>query len=153
MEQETEKQVSNGSGNENKGKIEQKFNNSIRKLAAIVQGESNLKPVKKLPQNEVSNIVTELFKEDREAKYVEVKTKLKELLRSYHEMEKALKQKREELEKLANQKKEEFVKAANSLFDQIEGVDDIQKSYYSGLSAAIGTPVQQVDTESPAEDS
>lgn len=127
----------NGQNGDENNKTEKKFAGVIEKLTAIVRGAENLRPVKKIPGDSVSSLVEELFEEDREALYAEVKTKLKDLLRQYSEMEKALKEKRAELEKLGNQKKEEFVKSANALFDKISGVEVIQKNYYDGLKAAV----------------
>ena len=128
----------NGQNGDENSKTEKKFAGVIEKLTAIVRGAENLRPIKKISNDSISGLVEELFEEDREALYAEVKTKLKDLLRQYSEMEKALKEKRAELEKLGNQKKEEFVKSANALFDKISGVEVIQKNYYDGLKTAVG---------------
>lgn len=121
--------------NQQENKVEKKFSSAIEKLTAILSGEAGLKPIKRLPNDQVSGLVEELFKEEKEALYADVKTKLKELLKQYHELNKSIKQKEEELAKLGNQKKEEFVKAAQSLFDKIQNVDEVKNSYYSGLKA------------------
>lgn len=127
----------NGQNGDENSKTEKKFTGVIEKLTAIVRGAENLRPIKKISNDSISGLVEELFEEDREALYAEVKMKLKDLLRQYSEMEKALKEKRAELEKLGNQKKEEFIKSANALFDKISGVEVIQKNYYDGLKAAV----------------
>ena len=54
-------------------------------------------------------------------------------------MEKLFSDKRKELEKLEKEKKEEFCKAANTLFDKIEDVGEIEKSYYDALTLTTKT--------------
>lgn len=124
------------------GKVEKKFAAAIEKLTAVLNGAEKLKAVKKLPNDEVSGLVEELFKEERESLHLEVKGKLKELLKQYHELQKTVRQKEEELKKLEAQKKEEFVKAAQALFDKIQNVDAVKESYYDGLKAASETPAK-----------
>lgn len=121
---------------ENASKTEKKFSVAIEKLTAILQGGEALKPVKRLPNDNLFGLVEELFKEEKEALYVDVKNKLKELLKQYHELNKSIRQKEDELAKLANQKKEEFAKAAQALFDRIQNVDEVKDSYYAGLKEA-----------------
>ncbi len=119
---------------QNDNKVEKKFRATMDKLTAIVSGPKNLLPSKKIPKDSVSDLVEELFKEDREAKLVEVKNGLKALLKSYAEMQSAFRAKNKELADLELKKKDEFVKAANSLFNQIENVDQIEKSYREGIN-------------------
>jgi aspartate ammonia-lyase len=94
---------------ENKDKVERKFATVISKLTAVVNGPQQLKPLKKLP----------------------------ELLKAYHEMLKAVAQKKKELEELEKKKKEEFIKAARALFDKIEDVGAVEESYKKGLGALV----------------
>lgn len=118
---------------ENNDKIEKQFAATMRKLAAICGGDNQLKPVRKVPNNEMADLVEELFKEEREELIAGTKTKLKDLLKQYHEMTKAFIAKEKELEKLKQEKKKEFTKAANDLFNKVENVGDIERSYYQGL--------------------
>lgn len=115
-------------------KIDKKFAAVMNKLTAVVNGASNLKPIRKIENQEMSGLVEELFKEERQALLVQTKDGLKSLLKQYHELLKTVRQKKDELEKLELQKKEEFVKAANALFDKIQDVDALEESYASGLS-------------------
>lgn len=117
-------------------KIEKKFSNAIHKLVAIVGGKEKLKIPSKTPNDQLTELVADLFKEEREKKLEETKEKLRSLLKQFAEMEKAIKSKKDELEKLEKQKKEEFVKAAESLFNDIEDVGEREKQYYDGLKIA-----------------
>ncbi len=125
-------------------KIDKKFSVAIEKLTAILQGSDKLKPVNRLPNDQISGLVDELFKEEKEALYEETKQKLKELLKGYHELQKQIKQKEQELAKAVSAKKEEFVKAAQGLFDKIQNTDEIKTSYYEGLKTATA-PDEKVD--------
>jgi hypothetical protein len=118
-------------------KIEKKFASALNKLVAVVGGKENLKISRKTPQDQVGDVVSELFKEEREAVLVETKESLRNLLKQYAEMEKAVSDKRKELDKLEKQKKDEFSKAAENLFSKIEGVGEIEKVYYSALKSTV----------------
>lgn len=119
--------------------VEKKFAVVMQKLTAVVRGPDKLKPVRRIPNDEVANLVDELFAEERATILTEVKEKLKALLKAFHEMEKSVKAKRDELEKLQLSKKDEFTKAANALFDKIENVGDIEKSYHQGLQEIVNS--------------
>lgn len=118
-------------------KIEKKFASALSKLVAVVGGKENLKISRKTPQDQVGDVVSELFKEERETVLVETKESLRNLLKQYAEMEKAVSDKRKELDKLEKQKKDEFSKAAENLFSKIEGVGEIEKVYYSALKSTV----------------
>ena len=124
---------------EEESKVERKFTAALDKLIAIVNGKENLKLNRKLPKNQVSKLVTDLFAEETEATYNSIKVSLKELLKQYTDMLKLVRQKEQELKKAENEKKEEFVKAATAIFDRIENIGDLEKSYYDSLSDLANT--------------
>lgn len=115
------------------GKDNKKFDEAIKKLVAVVGGKEKLKVPKKVPNDLLGGIVNDLFKEEREAALTTTKEDLKTLLKKYAEMEKLLNDKRKELDKLEKEKKEEFAKAANVLFEKIENVGEVEKTYYNAL--------------------
>ena len=123
----------NAQKQEEESKVERKFAAALDKLIAIVNGKENLKLNRKLPKNQVSKLVTDLFAEETEATYNSIKVSLKELLKQYTDMLKLVRQKEQELKKAENEKKEEFVKAATAIFDRIENIGDLEKSYYDSL--------------------
>lgn len=125
---ETENTETQENGKENK-----KFDEAIKKLIAVVGGKEKLKVPKKVPNDLLGGIVNDLFKEEREAALTSTKEDLKTLLKKYAEMEKLLNDKRKELDKLEKEKKEEFAKAANVLFEKIENVGEVEKTYYNAL--------------------
>ncbi len=118
-------------------KIEKKFSAALNKLVAVVGGKENLKISRKTPMDQIGNVVSELFKEERESVLIETKDSLRSLLKQYAEMERAVSDKRKELDKLEKQKKDEFSKAAETLFSKIEGVGDIEKVYYAALKSTV----------------
>lgn len=134
MEEENNEQNSPDQKND---KIEKKYQNSINRLIAVVGGKEHLYFPKRIPSDKLSDVVSDLFKEENDALLVEVKNGLRNILKSYAEMLNAFKQKEEELAKLQKQKKEEFAKAAEALFKKIDQIGDIEKSYYDGLSSVI----------------
>lgn len=126
-------------------KVDVKFAAAVDKLTAVLGGKDKLKRKKRLPKDQLGDLVTNLFAEEEEKIRQESKEKLKALLVQFHELERFAEEKRKELDKLVSAKKEEFVKAATSLFEKIEGLDDIYRSYYSGLKEITknDTPAEQ----------
>jgi fructose-1-phosphate kinase PfkB-like protein len=125
---ETENTETQENGKENK-----KFDEVIKKLIAVVGGKEKLKVPKKVPNDLLGGIVNDLFKEERESALASTKEDLKNLLKKYAEMEKLLSEERKKIDKLEKEKKEEFAKAANSVFEKIENVGEVEKSYYNAL--------------------
>lgn len=121
---------------EQNNKTEKKFSVALNRLVAVVGGKENLKIPKKTPKDQLGGIVSELFKEERENTLKETKESLRSLLKQYAEMEKAFALKQQEFDKLKKQKKEEFTKAAEILFNKIEDVGEVEKTYYQGLKEA-----------------
>lgn len=119
-------------------KIKKNFDNTMKKLVAIVGGEQNLFPVKKVEKDVVANIVTNLIKEKKENIEKEVKTELVSLLDKYVEFKKAVVTKEKELEQLKDNKMKEFNEAANKLFGKVDQIDEISKSYYEALNNSNG---------------
>ena len=60
---------------ESVSKTEKKFSAAIEKLTAILNGEANLKPVKKLENDKLSGLVDELFKEEKESEITKLQAK------------------------------------------------------------------------------
>lgn len=112
---------------------DKKYTATLSKLIAIVGGKQNLKIPKKTPKDELGSLVSTLFEEEKNAALASTKEELKSLLKKFAEMEKLFSDKRKELEKLEKEKKAEFCKAASTLFDKIEDVGEIEKTYYDAL--------------------
>jgi len=115
------------------GKELKSYENNLKKLVAILGSEKPLTGKKKLPKDELSNVVESLFKEEREAQQLEIRTEIKNLVTKKIEMDRAFRAKQEELDKLKKEKYKEFSEAANKLFNKIDGISDIEKSYYDAL--------------------
>jgi hypothetical protein len=137
------------------GKTEKKFNDTLAKVAQILGGDSLLKPKKKVKGSIVSDIVEELTKERVEANRTAVKAELGTLLTKYIDLEAELLKKEDELKKLKESKQKEFVEAANKFFNKIEDVDAFAKSMEDALKTATkGTtlkPATKGTTLKPAK--
>lgn len=131
----------NDEHNENTDKLDKKFQAVITKLVAVVGGKEKLRLPKKVGNDQVAELVRELFKDEEEALLLQVKNDLRETLKKYAEMEKAFRDKEQELEKLKAEKKKDFVKTVEGLFNKIENIGTIEATYYQGLAEAI-TPTE-----------
>lgn len=119
------------------------FESNIKKLTALLGSDKPLKGKTKLPKDEVAGLVTELFKEDREAKQATVKTKIKDLVLAKINMDKLVKQKQQELNSVIKEQHKAFNKAANELFNEIEGISELEKQYYDSLKSATETTSEE----------
>lgn len=126
---------------EDNNKVQKQFDDSIKKLVAILGDESKLNPQKKLPKDDVAMIVQQLFEEDTTQLREDLKGKIKALLQKHVEFKRALFEKERELAKLKTDKQKEFNQEAQKLFGSIENIGQIQSEYYSSLSEAASAEV------------
>src|SRR5688572_20537895 len=82
------------------GKIERQFQDTLSRLIAIVGGDKNLFKGKRISKDNVKNIVTELLKEDKEKLEKEVKDELRALLEAYVKMKREIDEEKKKLAKL-----------------------------------------------------
>ena len=118
------------------GKTEKKFNETLAKVAQVLGGNDLLKPKKKVKGDVVGDIVEELTKERAEANRIAVKTELGTLLTKYMDLNTELTKKEEELKKLRETKQKEFIEASTKFFNKIEDVDNYAKQMAEALKVA-----------------
>ena len=129
MEQ-TEEEIKQDEGKELKN-----YQASIKKLEALLGSPKPLTGKKKLPKDDMASLASALFKEENEAFQVEIKTELKELIKKKIEFDKLVKSKKDEVAKAEKEGYKSFAESANKLFNKIESVGEIEKSYYDALKA------------------
>jgi hypothetical protein len=115
------------------GKIAKQYDTNIKKLVAIVSGKENLYPQKKVTEDAMGEIVTELLKEQKEALAKTVKEDLKSILDKKVQLDKDLKAKEDELAKLKQTKQKEFNEACAKIFAKVENIEALEKNYYATL--------------------
>lgn len=108
------------------------FEKNLNKLTALLGGKTLFKK-SKLPKDAVSNLVAELVAERKEEIAVEFKSKAKELLQKKVEFDREVKKMQEEMNKQIEAKKKEFVEKLNSLFNLVENIEEVEKSYYDSI--------------------
>lgn len=124
--------------NQNPDKTLKNYEAAMSKLTAVLGGKENILPTKKVSKDVVTNLVGTLLKERKEKLAESIKTSLAELLEKHVALTKAIKEKEKELEKLKQDKMKEFTEAANKVFQQVEGIDQIEKDYIEAIKLASG---------------
>jgi len=136
-----EQNLQNGEDNESPeqkaDKETKKYLKVMETVKAVVGGEKNLRPQKKVDGDTTADIVAELFAEEQEELRVKVKTGLKELLKKHVELEAEVAKKEKELKDLQLQKRKEFTKAANNWLQQIDQQQVMAESYTKALETAF----------------
>ena len=122
------------------------FDNTVKKLTAIVNGPDNLKVVRKVAKDSVESLVQDLFKEETEATILEVRNELKTLLKNYVLLNNTIKEEKAKLAAAEIAKKKEFNTAANKLFNKIDGVEVITKEYYSAFTDAAKATISEEES-------
>lgn len=135
MSQNTENQQNNS---ENNNKVVKQFTTNMTKFAALMGGSKNIKVVSKVKKDAVSEMVSDLFKEENEAILVKTKEDIKNLIKAKVSFDKELQAKEKELETLKIAKMKEFNTKAAAVFNQIEGIDDMTTEYSKALKEAAG---------------
>lgn len=132
--------------NQDQGKEAKKvlagFEQTVKKLTAIVKGPENLKLTGKVKKDAMQELVEELFKEESEATVKQVKEDLKSMLKGYVTLNNSLVEERKKLDALEVAKKKEFNATASKLFAKIEGVDSLTKEYFEAFQEA-GNAVEE----------
>lgn len=134
----TETQQQQGENNDS-SKVLNAYNSNLKKLVALVGGESKIKTKIRVPKDEVGDLISELFKEETTAAKDKLKADVKTLIKSKVAFDKALTEEEQKLKKLKEEKMKEFNKAAQDVFAQIEGLGELEKSYYDTLNEAGNT--------------
>lgn len=133
MSQNTENQQNNS---ENNNKVVKQFITNMTKFAALMGGPKNIKVVSKVKKDAVSEMVSDLFKEENEAILVKTKEDIKNLIKAKVSFDRELQAKEKELETLKITKMKEFNTKAVAVFNQIEGIDDMTTEYSRALKEA-----------------
>lgn len=120
------------------GKVEKEFTNSVKKLVAILGSSDPLKPTSKIPFDDLGEIVADLLKEEKEKNRKEVSEQLKALLKGHADLKNEVAKKKKELEQIEQNKMAEFNKTAKQLFNRIDEIDKKEKEYYTALTEASG---------------
>lgn len=118
-------------------KVNKAYDATMKKLVAIVGGDENLFPVKKVKKDVVKSIVSGLIKERKENAEKDVTKELVDLLDKHIQLKKALADKKKELDNLEQQKKKEFNEAASKLFGKIDEINQLESEYYSSLNTMV----------------
>ena len=125
MEQHVEQQEQND-------KISKQFESNFKKLVALIGGEKNFKKPK-VAKDEVGGIIESLISERKQAVIKQFTEQAIVILDKKVEFDKEVKKAEEELKKSVLAKKKEFSEKMKSLFDLVESIEEIEKSYYISL--------------------
>lgn len=113
-------------------KVSKQFDANFKKLVALLGGDKALKKTS-VPNDELGNIVEDLLKERREEFVKDFKSKAKELLDKKIEFDKEVKKAEEEFKNKVIGKKKEFSEKMKGLFNMVENIQEVEKSYYSSF--------------------
>jgi len=132
------------------GKEQKKFEGNVKKLTALLVGESELLKPGKVPKDTVRQAMEILVKEKKEEMIANLKTEVSVLLDKYRAFNKFQQEKKKEMEKAVADKLKEFNKEAGVVFQKMEGIDQLEKEYFEALMA-VSTPVQEPTTDASEE--
>ncbi len=116
-------------------KVLKLYAKNLKTIVAIVGGEKNLRPAK-VKKDVFADIVQDLFREDAEEVEAKAKDSLRTLLKARVQMQREIDAKKKELATLETAKMKEFNEAAVKLFNQVNGLNELESEYYSALSDA-----------------
>lgn len=136
---------------ENDGsKATKAFEGNLKTLIALLGGKEQLFPSNKVDGDLAAEIVSTLFKEERENNEKELKDKIKSILSNYAAMQNEFKAKEKEFAQLKEKKYKEFNEAIRQVFDRIKNLKDIEKEYYAALNGGGNTITSGPTPEAPA---
>ena len=118
------------------GKIKKAFEANLRKLTALLQGESFFKPAKAASE-ELTVAIAELAKEEKEAMIKKIVAEARTLIQKKREFDKFVTLQKRELDKKVEEEQKKFNESAKALFGLVSDVGALEKSYYDTLKGAI----------------
>lgn len=136
---------------EDNSKVASQYEANLKKIVAIVGGQENIYPQKKINKDTVDTIVTELFKEQKEEFSKTFKNDLKELLSKKVQLDKDIRAKEEELKKLKETKQKEFNEACSKMFGKVEDLQNLEKDYYQTLTTVTSASSENKDNSNPLQ--
>ena len=113
-------------------KVSKQFDANFKKLVALLGGEKQLKKVS-IPNDELGDVVEDLLKERRAEFIKDFKEKAKSLLDKKIDFDKEVRKAEEEFKNKVIQKKKEFSEKMKEVFNMVENMQEIEKSYYQSL--------------------
>jgi hypothetical protein len=132
----TENEDQNQDQQNNNDKVEKKYTAAMSKLVAVLGGKKQLKLPKAIPNDMVSTVVNDLFKEEHKLLVDQVKSDLRTVLKSFAEMEKEFKRAEQELQKVKTNKKKEFTTTVEALLAKVEDAGALERNYTAALKEA-----------------
>lgn len=114
-------------------KIENAYKDANNKALSILKGKA-FKPLTKIPNDSIEELMEEFFGDKIKEKREEFKTKFSKVLEDKIAFDNFIKQKQTEFANLVFNKKKEFTKTINDAVGIIEGIDDMKKAYLSSLT-------------------
>lgn len=122
------------------GKIKKKFEESIKKLQAVM-GNPNWYKQPKIGQDELPELIRRLTANKKEELYRKFEEAAITLIEKKIAFDKAVKQKEKEFNDAVEAKMKEFQGDMDAMFNLIEQIDNITKDYFGALtSVQDGTP-------------
>lgn len=118
------------------GKAAKRFETAMQRLAKIMEGTSLLDAIPKVNGIDVTTLVQELAKEEKEALGKEFKEKALSLIKSKKNFDKFQKEALQKMKKELEAKQKEFAEEADKLFNLMEKAQNIEKEYVDTLKSA-----------------
>ena len=140
MEQNVEMKNNNNQEQGSSDKVQKAYEANIKKLVAVLGGKENLFPVRKVANDSVGELVSKMLQKKKEEIGISVVEELSKLVDSKAAMDKSLKEEAEKLKKFEETKKKEFNEACTKVLNKIEGINELEKSYYETLTQATTNP-------------
>jgi hypothetical protein len=121
---------------EDNNKVTKEFDKNLKTLVAIVGGNKNIYPTKKVSKDSLTTIVQGLLKDRKEDAEKLIKADLTAILDKKVALDKEIKAKEDELNKLKMAKYKEFNEAIKKVLSRIDDINSLEKEYYDSLNSS-----------------
>lgn len=123
--------------NQDAGKIAKRFETAVKSIVAILGDPKNMTLKQKVKNQDVANLVENLFAEERLAAEEKFKADLKALIIKKSEYDAFLREEEKKVAKAKEEKQKQFAEAAEKLFQQVTDLPSIVKGYYEAATNII----------------
>lgn len=134
------------------GKVKKKFEESMKKLQAILGSPTWFKQPK-IGQAELPALLERMTAAKKEELYKKFESMAGTLVEKKLAYDKTVEQKQQDFNKAIEDKMKEFQVDLNAMFAIVDQIDNISRDYYGALSSvADGTPPVVLGNQSPGEE-
>lgn len=123
-------------------KVLEKFNESMKKMEAIMGNPNWFKPTKKVSKDAIPSIITNMAEKKKAALIESVETALVNVIEEKQKFDKIRAEKEAAFQKAVIEEMQKLLVKLDAVFAMVDQIGSIEQSYYSALKGIVNPKVE-----------